>query len=341
MPRRVVVLQRRNYFDDQRSPVAVQRMPRQLPIEQHRHAFFEIAVVLSGGAIHVTGDSRQRIDAGDVLFLNLRQAHGYEQTESLNLLNILVRSDALARLGRELGDRPGYHALFSFGPARGELGFRRRLHLSPAELAQIEEWASRIEEERSGPAARAGLLEEAYLTLIIDVLSRKYGQSLRRDRAGSSGPLTAPHLQARLGRILSWIEVHLAEPQRVADLAARAGMSPRTFHRAFLATTGLSPHAYVMQARLTRATQRLLGAPVGESITETAQGCGFNDSNYFARCFHRFSGATPREYRKRRGALKGAALRDRANPGNAAVTGARPRAAAARRRGARRDCRRR
>jgi AraC-like DNA-binding protein len=300
MPRSLFVLRRRKYFGDASAPVAVLRMPRQDPMGQHRHDFFEIAVVLSGNALHVAGGSQQRIEAGDVLFLNPRQAHGYEETSGLNLLNILVRADALAKIGRELGDRPGYHALFSFRPAPGERSFRRRLHLSSVELGLIEEWAARIEEEGSRPASRTRLLEEAYLTLIIDVLSRKYGQSMRRDDLKSTGLETPLRLQARMGRVLSWIEIHLTEPFRVADLAARAGISERSFHRAFRTMMGVSPHAYVVQARLVRAAQRLIGAPAGESITETAQACGFSDSNYFARSFHRFTGSTPRDYRKRK-----------------------------------------
>jgi len=307
MAQPILTLKRQTYFRRKRALVAVSRMPRQLPMDQHRHEFFEIAVVLSGSALHVIGGRRHRLETGDVVFLDPGHAHGYEETRSLNLLNILVRADALARIGREMTDRPGYHALFSLAPVRKARGFPPRLRLSVADLEQIEEWAARIEEEERRPGSRTGLLEEAYLTLIIDVLSQKYGHSLRRGPVKLTEPGAPFRLQARLGRILSWIEINLARPLYVSELAARAGMSERTFHRAFRAVTGTSPHTHILRARLSRAAQRLIDKALDESITETAQACGFDDSNYFSRAFRHFSGMSPRDYRRRQKA--GAELR--------------------------------
>jgi AraC-like DNA-binding protein len=258
---------------------------------QHRHEFFEVVVILSGTGLHVTGGFRHRLAAGDVLFLDPRRAHGYEETRSLHLLNILVRDDALARIGRELAGRPGFHALFSV-EASPRRGYDRRLRLTPAELEQIGDWAARIEEEASGKGPRQGprggrLLQEAYLTLIVDVLSRK---AERRPAPGVSRP------EAGMGRVLSWIETGLDRPLRVAELAARAGMSVRTFHRVFRAATGRTPWAYIVAARLARAAERLAHGPA-ETVTETALACGFDDGNYFSRSFRRFAGATPTAYR--------------------------------------------
>ncbi len=294
------ILTRRDYFSDPRALVTVRRELRQPPMHQHRHEFFEIAVIFSGTGIHATGGFRHRLEAGDVLFLDRRRAHGYEETRSLNLLNILVRDDVLARIGRELGKRPGFHELFSLEPNPRRDGYNRRLRLAPAELEQIGEWAARIEEEARSAMPRRGprggsLLQEAYLTLVIDVLSRKAGRrpaAVPRSPGGRSAP--------GLGRVLSWIETALDRPLPVADLAARAGMSVRTFHRAFRAATGRTPRAYVIAARLTRAAERLAHAQAGETVTGTALDCGFEDSNYFSRSFRQFAGMSPSAYRAAR-----------------------------------------
>ena len=50
---------------------------------------------------------------------------------------------------------------------------------------------------------------------------------------------------------------HLDEPVTVDDLAARSAMSPRTFARRFLATTGTTPHQWLQRQRVQLA-QRLL-----------------------------------------------------------------------------------
>ena len=44
---------------------------------------------------------------------------------------------------------------------------------------------------------------------------------------------------------IGWLREHLAEPVTVADLAERAAMSPRTFARRFLASTGTTPLQWI------------------------------------------------------------------------------------------------
>ena len=308
MTRRPLLLSRRDYLGKSKTGIVVSREVRQSPMGQHRHEFFEIAVILSGSAIHAAGGFRHRIGGGDVLFLDLHRTHGYEDPHSLNLINILIREDVMNRIGRELAERPGFHALFTLSRSRSDRGYRQHLRLSPRETEQIAEWADRIEEAaRSGPATirTPRLLQEAYLTLIIDILCRKHERSRPRPspdqgkvRAQAQiSPGLYRHTGPGLGRVLSWMEANLAQPLRIADLAAKAGMSQRTFQRAFLAATSLPPHAYLIRARLSRAVDRLASATHGETVTEIAQECGFEDSNYFSRSFRQFAGKSPSAYR--------------------------------------------
>jgi AraC family transcriptional regulator len=69
---------------------------------------------------------------------------------------------------------------------------------------------------------------------------------------GSSGlPRSQGRLNnARLKRVLAYIDDHLAEEITVADLAEVACLTIFHFARAFAATTGVSPHRYVGQRRL-------------------------------------------------------------------------------------------
>ena len=39
------------------------------------------------------------------------------------------------------------------------------------------------------------------------------------------------------------------------------------------------------------------------SITQIAENCGFDDSNYFGDCFKKIKGMSPREYRKANGVV--------------------------------------
>ena len=53
-----------------------------------------------------------------------------------------------------------------------------------------------------------------------------------------------------LGAVLEWADAHLADEISVEFLARRALMSPRSFARRFKATTGTTPHAWLLGQRL-------------------------------------------------------------------------------------------
>jgi AraC-like DNA-binding protein len=291
MPKpRIDLLTKQKFFPDKKTRVVVHREMRQNAVRQHRHEFFEIAFVLSGSGIHVTDHFQHRIEARDVLVLNSHRPHGYEQPLGLNLINILIRTDLITRLGRELGGLPGYHSLFTLEPVRWRRhDYISHLRLSPAEMTQIEEWTNRLEEETFQKGQDGSLIAEAYLTLIVGMLCRRYGKN--------TGLSTRS--EGKFGRMLSWIETKLDTPLTVADLAREMGMSERTLHRRFQLAVGTTPAAYLIETRIRRAAEQL-GREHGENrrISEVASACGFDDSNYFSRCFRKVTGRTPREYQK-------------------------------------------
>lgn len=89
------------------------------------------------------------------------------------------------------------------------------------------------------------------------------------------------------------------------DLAARVGMSPRTFARRFRETVGETPAAFVERARLDAARRRLEypGATVDRVAAET----GFMNAERMRRSFRRAFGVSPAEYRRQFGAPAGSA----------------------------------
>ena len=283
----IPALRRRTYFHDGRVRVVVHRQPHQNPIHQHRHEFLELVVILSGEGVHVTGQFQHRIQAGDVLVISRVRPHGYERTQGLNLLNILVREDSLPRLARDLRQMPGFYALFALENLRwSQQSYASRLRLNATDLAQITEWANRLEEETARGKQGGHVLAEAYLVLIIGLLVRRYDRPSQR----------AARPEAGMGKLLSWIELHLAEPLTVALLARQAGMSVRSFHRHFRGKVGQSPLEYIVRQRIARAKE-LLAAHPPERIDEIAARCGFDDANYFSRVFRARAGMAPSKVR--------------------------------------------
>lgn len=81
------------------------------------------------------------------------------------------------------------------------------------------------------------------------------------------------------------------------DAAARiAGLSPFHFLRVFARVLGITPHQYLVRARLRRAAAMLVEPSL--AITDIAYDVGFNDVSNFVRSFHRAAGVSPRGYRR-------------------------------------------
>ncbi|HZG57545.1 response regulator [Paenibacillus sp.] len=87
-----------------------------------------------------------------------------------------------------------------------------------------------------------------------------------------------------------------------AEVARQVSMSRGYFSTCFKKVTGQSFGDYLKQVKLEKA--RLLILRTDDSITLTAEKCGFRDYRYFSRVFREYTGMLPNEYRKSGGAGK-------------------------------------
>ena len=100
----------------------------------------------------------------------------------------------------------------------------------------------------------------------------------------------------RLRQAIDFMIQHLEEPIGLAQIAAIAGISPFHFSRTFRAATGKSPHAYLIEQRIEKAT--LLMRKCDATLAVIARDTGFSDAGHFSRTFRKLKGCTPREYRR-------------------------------------------
>ena len=104
--------------------------------------------------------------------------------------------------------------------------------------------------------------------------------------------------EALVARMVRAIDDRPDDGLSLSALAQQAGLSPFHFVRVFERVTGLTPHQYVMRARLRTAAMRLALEP--HRILDIALDCGFGDVSNFNRAFRREFGVSPRDYRKSR-----------------------------------------
>lgn len=128
--------------------------------------------------------------------------------------------------------------------------------------------------------------------MLVIFLKRPGGQ------AQFSGALSVQQAtRPALRELQAWIAGNLQEDLSVASLAERAGLSERSFARAFRNEVGRTPAAYVEALRVERA--RTLLEDGAASLEAVAQASGFSSTEVLRRAFHRHVGVSPADYRGR------------------------------------------
>ena len=127
------------------------------------------------------------------------------------------------------------------------------------------------------------------ISLLLDILvflSRQYSEAF----SGSTKGLL------QVGEVIATLESQFSRQWTLGELAELAYMSKSNLLMLFKEATGKSPVDYLIRIRIQKAMEMLSQSQ--ESITSIALRVGFNDSNYFSRCFKKLTNLTPRRYRE-------------------------------------------
>lgn len=100
---------------------------------------------------------------------------------------------------------------------------------------------------------------------------------------------------ARVRRVVDFLESSLAEEISLSDLAVVADLSPNQFLNAFKKATGKTPHRYLTERRVARACELLQNPQT--TIAVIALAVGFSSQSHFTTVFGRIMGTTPASYR--------------------------------------------
>jgi len=95
----------------------------------------------------------------------------------------------------------------------------------------------------------------------------------------------------------AWVRDHLDQELKVERLAEQAGMSARTFARAYAAKAGRTPARMVEAMRIESARRSLEATE--RPLKQIARDCGFGDEERMRRAFQRRLGVCPLDYRVR------------------------------------------
>lgn len=149
----------------------------------------------------------------------------------------------------------------------------------------------------------------AGIDLCLYIVRRDHGPAVANDVA--RGLVVPPHRSGgqaqyvrrpmpaenatRLSPLLDWMRVSLAEKLSLARLSAKAGMSPRTFHRRFIEATGMAPGEWILNERIAHARDLL--ETTGLGIDEVAYRSGLGSAATMRHHFRQRFNSTPTAHR--------------------------------------------
>jgi AraC family transcriptional regulator len=153
----------------------------------------------------------------------------------------------------------------------------------------IQQLGLALRSELEMNAGHDHLYVESLVNCLAVHLLKKY--SAVPPRFPHPGPL--PH--STLAQVTGYIQEHLDQALRLADIAALAGISACYFASLFKQSTGVSPHQFIVQCRLQRSQQLLKHSDA--TIADIAIQCGCSSQSHLTRLFRQHLGTTPKTYR--------------------------------------------
>ncbi len=161
---------------------------------------------------------------------------------------------------------------------------------SPKALPVVA-WMEALSSTGSSPRREDLACEDLALRLIERVIA-----ALAGDRRLPAAPTERE--ARRVVEAVRFVEAEPARPINLGRMAAVAGMSKYHFLRVFRRLTGMTPHQYLISARLRRAALAL--ASSREPVIAVALDAGFGDLSTFNKTFRAAFGLTPTQYRSSR-----------------------------------------
>jgi transcriptional regulator GlxA family with amidase domain len=126
-------------------------------------------------------------------------------------------------------------------------------------------------------------------------VSRAYSALVERESLSQSA-VRGGLVPWQIKRVKAFIDSNLHKRIAIPEMAAIARLGASHFQRAFRASMGISPHAYLIARRVERAQSLILRSDT--PLSEIALAAGFSDQAHMTARFHDVVGVTPARWRR-------------------------------------------
>jgi AraC-like DNA-binding protein len=255
----------------------------------HWHPVLQITMVEEGSLIFYVGDNQFQLEAGDGMVVNINQMHRYDAGESglAKVIQVLFLPEFIATPE----SRPFHNYVEPF---------LQNESLPCLVLYHTVDWHQEILQlfHRGFSVELNGEKEPCHEMKVHEYFSAMWRRIFANLGGFSEKEVSKSKLvsQVRVKQMLAYIDKNYKEKITLDDIAGAACISRREALRCFQENLYKTPFAYLMEFRIGKAKNALVleDGPV----VNIALSCGFESASYFNRVFRRYTGMTPREYRK-------------------------------------------
>lgn len=136
--------------------------------------------------------------------------------------------------------------------------------------------------------------QEVTALITDELIHHRMRDSNERQRMELRSRLGVAH--PKLLAVVAEMEKRLERPASCAQLAKRAGLSPRQLERLFQKYIGATPTRYYLDVRLERARHLLLQTSI--PILAVGVACGFVSASHFSKCYSEHFHRSPSDERR-------------------------------------------
>jgi AraC-like DNA-binding protein len=246
--------------------------------DHHHHSHYQVVVGLLGEAdIDVDGKGAH-LDASHACILPTQVAHDFwgDARNNVLVINIDEHMPAL----REPGN-PEYEFLHRF------FDKPRQITLDKTLQALIRSCSAELSRREDNPALQHYLAAGIVQCMGSGLLEISPGRAFQ-----------GPGKTVDMVKVDRYIEANLHRSISVEDLASCVCMSRSHFHDRFRYTQGLTPHQYLLRARLERA--RVLIEETGLPLWDISHRAGFSSQSALTNAMRKHLDLTPSSLRRRK-----------------------------------------
>ena len=241
--------------------------PNKKTMRKHCHNHFEIYFITKGNCCYFIENKVYHLIPGDIILIPEGIMHNTEYQNTIYTRKLISCSE-----------------YFIPECIKSLLPSLLYLYRNPEIIESVEQIFSKVEEEYANKDSLSEDIFKCYTQMLFFLLVRHHNQYIPQQEE-----------KHYIDDAIHYLQNNYTQQISLQDVSGRYFVSPEHFSRVFKQKTGFNVSEYLNILRLQKA-ENLLKQLTAAPITEIAEDCGFNDSNYFCVKFKKLYGMPPKKF---------------------------------------------